>query len=326
MTDTILVTDFDFPDLEIERGVTEDANVELASADAETADEVIEAAREVDADALLVQYAPIDRTVLETLDVAAVGRYGIGVDAVDLEAAADEGVAVVNVPDYCQDEVATHTVALLFACVRRTSLYDRAIAEGTWDWTVGAPIHRLAGKTLGFAAFGSIPRRIAERLSGFDLEFVAYDPYRSAAELAEHGVETVSFDGLLERSDIVSVHTPLTEETRGLFDAEAFAAMGDDAVVLNTARGAVVDDEALATALEDDELAAAGLDVLPNEPPEDSPLVGRDDAVCTPHVAWYSEESIVDLRETVARDVARVLNGERPENPVTGDGPNDSNN
>ncbi|MDG5759033.1 C-terminal binding protein [Natronococcus sp. A-GB1] len=319
MTHTILVTDFDFPDLEIERGVLADRDVELVSADAETADEVIEAAREADTDALLVQYAPIDRDVLETLDVAVVGRYGIGVDTVDLEAATDEGVVVVNVPDYCEDEVPTHTIALLFACVRKTSLYDREIAEGTWDWTVGAPIHRLAGKTLGFAAFGKLPRRIAERLSGFDLEFVAYDPHQSADELAEYGVEKVSFDGLLERSDIVSVHAPLTEETRELFDAEAFAAMDDDAVLLNTARGAVVDDEALATALEDDELAAAGLDVLPAEPPEDSPLVGRDDVVCTPHVAWYSEESIVELRETVTRDVLRVLGDDRPENPVNED-------
>ncbi|MFU8869775.1 C-terminal binding protein [Natronococcus sp.] len=316
MTDTILVTDFDFPDLEIERGVLEGRDVDLVAADAETADGVIEAAREVEADALLVQYAPVDRDVLETLDLAAVGRYGIGVDTVDLEAAAAEGVAVVNVPDYCEDEVPNHTIALLFSCVRKTALYDRTIAEGTWDWTVGAPIHRLAGKTLGFAAFGSIPRGIAERLSGFDLEFVAYDPHQSAAELAEHSVEKVSFDGLLERSDIVSVHTPLTEETRGLFDAEVFAAMADDAVLLNTARGAVVDDEALATALEDDELAAAGLDVLPEEPPENSPLVGRDDVVLTPHVAWYSEESIVELRETVTRDVLRVLDGDRPENPV----------
>ncbi|AGB38548.1 C-terminal binding protein [Natronococcus occultus] len=319
MTDTILVTDFDFPDLEIERDVLEGRDIDLVATDAETADEVIEAAREVEADALLVQYAPIDRAVLELLDVAVVGRYGIGVDAVDLEAAADEDVVVVNVPDYCQSEVATHTIALLFACVRKTALYDRAIAEGTWDWTVGAPIERLPGKTLGFAAFGSIPRRIVERLSGFDLEFVAYDPHQSADELAECGVEKVSFDGLLERSDIVSVHAPLTAETRGLFDAAAFAAMDDDAIVLNTARGEIVDDKALATALEDGVLAAAGLDVLPNEPPEDSPLVDRDDVVCTPHVAWYSEESIVELREGVTRDVVRVLDGEAPENPVTGD-------
>ncbi|WP_293031624.1 C-terminal binding protein [Natronococcus sp.] len=316
MTHTILVTDFDFPNLEIERDVLDGRDVDLVAADAETADEVIEAAREVEADALLVQYAPIDRSVLESLDIAAVGRYGIGVDAVDLEAAADEGVVVVNVPDYCEDEVPTHTIALLFACVRKTSLYDRAIAEGTWDWTVGAPIERLSGKTLGFAAFGKLPRRIAERLSGFDLELVAYDPHQSADELAEYGVEKVSFEGLLERSDIVSVHTPLTEETRELFDAEAFAAMADDAVLLNTARGGVVDDEALATALENGELAAAGLDVLPNEPPEDSPLVGRNDVVLTPHVAWYSEESIVELRKSVTRDVCRVLNGDRPENPV----------
>lgn len=129
----------------------------------------------------------------------------------------------------------------------------------------------------------------------------------------------MSFDGLLERSDIVSMHAPLTEETRELFDAEAFSAMNDDAILLNTARGELVDTDALATALENDELAAAGLDVLPNEPPKDSQLVGRDDVVLTPHVAWYSEESYLDLHETVTRDVLRVLNGEQPENPVNED-------
>ncbi|TYL39186.1 C-terminal binding protein [Natronococcus pandeyae] len=323
MTDTILVTDFDFPDLDIERRVVDERDAELVSAQAETADEVIEAAREADADALLAQYAPIDEHVLDELDVQAVGRYGIGVDTVDLDAATDNGVVVVNVPDYCEDEVATHTIALLFACVRKTSLYDRAIDDGTWDWTIGAPIHRLPGKTLGFAAFGKIPQRIAKRLSGFEFELVAYDPYQSEDELAEYGVEKVSFDGLLERADIVSTHAPLTEETRELFDAEAFAAMDDDAILLNTARGEVVDTDALATALENDELAAAGLDVLPTEPPEDSPLVGRDDVVLTPHVAWYSEESYVDLHETVTRDVLRVLNGDRPENPVNENGLSD---
>jgi D-3-phosphoglycerate dehydrogenase / 2-oxoglutarate reductase len=319
MTDTILVTDFDFPELDVEHRVTDKRGAELVEAQAKTADEVIEAARTADADALLAQYAPIDRTVLETLDVRAVGRYGIGVDSVDLEAADDEGVVVVNVPDYCEDEVATHAIALLFACVRRTSLYDRAIASGTWDWTVGAPIERLPGKTLGFAGFGKIPCRIAERLSGFDLELLAYDPYRSEDDLAADGVEKVSFDGLLERVDAVSIHTPLTDETRGLFDAEAFGAMNDDAVLLNTARGEVVDADALAAALDGGEVAAAGLDVLPEEPPEDSPLVGRDDVVQTPHVAWYSEASIVELRETVTRDVLRVLDGKRPKNPVNED-------
>lgn len=151
---------------------------------------------------------------------------------------------------------------------------------------------------------------------GFDVDVIAYDPYVSAEELAEHGVEKVGFDELLDRADSVSIHTPLTEETRHLFDGDAFEAMDDDAVVVNTARGGVIDTDALAEALEEGRLRAVGLDVLPEEPPEDSPLVGRDDAVLTPHVGWYSEDSLVELRRTVAEDVARVLRGKEPQNPV----------
>lgn len=316
MTGTILVTDYDFPDLDIERARAEEAGVDLASTRAETADDVIEAGREAGADALLVQYAPITREVFEALDLAAVGRYGVGVDSVDLEAASDHRVPVVNVPDYCTNEVAEHALALLLSCVRETARFDARIKAGEWDWTAGKPIGRLQGATVGFVGFGRIPQRLVEKAAGFDFAFLAYDPYRSEADLAEYGVEKVDFDELLARSRIVSVHAPLTEETRNLLDSEAFGSMREDAVVINTARGAVIDTEALASAIEAGEIAGAGLDVLPEEPPEGSPLVDLEEVVLTPHVAWYSEESIVELRETVTRDVLSVLSGAEPRNPV----------
>ncbi|MCH7659967.1 MAG: C-terminal binding protein [Euryarchaeota archaeon] len=316
MTHTILVTDFDFPDLGIERRLVEEAGAELESARTETPEEVIDAARETSADALLVQYAPITRQVFETVDLAVVGRYGVGVDGVDLDAASDHDVPVVNVPDYCEDEVAEHALALLLSCIRETARFDRQVKNGEWDWTEGQPIHRLQGATVGFVGFGRIPQRLAAKAAGFRFELLGYDPYRSADELAEDGVEKVGFEELLDRSRIVSVHAPLTDETRGLLDSDAFERMRNDGVLVNTARGALVDCEALASAITEGEIAGAGLDVLPEEPPEESALFDLDSVVLTPHVAWYSEESIVELRETVTRDVLGVLAGEEPRDPV----------
>jgi D-3-phosphoglycerate dehydrogenase len=315
---TVLVTDYDFPDLDIETDVL--AEFELVGGSADSPEAVVEAAREADADALLVQYAPITAEVFEALpDLEVVARYGIGVDNVDLEAATEHGVPVVNVPSYCEEEVSTHALALLLSCVRRTALYTDQIHSGGWDWTAGQPIHRIRGGTLGLVGFGKIPPYLVGKVAGFDLECLAYDPYKSAEEIADGGAEKVGFEELLERSDFVSVHTPLTDETRGMFDADAFAAMKDSAILVNTARGPVVDVDALATAIEAGDLAAAGVDVMPDEPPESNPLADVDEVVLTPHVAWHSEESILDLRRNAAEDVRGVLSGEPPRNPVNDD-------
>jgi D-3-phosphoglycerate dehydrogenase len=313
---TVVVTDSDFPDLDIEREVFDELGAELVAGDARSPEEVIETGADADADALLVQYAPITREVFEALDLTVVGRYGIGYDCVDVEAATDHGVAVVNVPSYCVEEVATHALSLLLACVRRVPQYDRTVRSGTWDWTRERPIPRLSGRTLGLAGFGKLPRKLAAMVSGFELDVVAFDPYVDETEMAERGVERVDFDELLARSDLLSVHTPLTPETEGLFDRAAFDAMQPTAVLVNTSRGAVVDVDALAAALDAGDIAAAGLDVLPEEPPDDLPLLDRHDAVVTPHVAWYSEASLVELRRTVSEDVARALRGEAPTNVV----------
>jgi D-3-phosphoglycerate dehydrogenase len=311
----VVVTDYNFEDLGIERDVFESIGAEVVGADADGEQELVEAVE--GADALLNQYAPVGPAVLDAApDLRAVGRYGIGVDTVDLDAATEREVWVVNVPSYCEDEVSTHALSLLLACERRVARFDSAIDGGEWDWKLGRPIFRQRGRTLGLAGFGKIPQHLAEKAAALGMEVIAQDPYVASEEMADHGVEKVEFDALLERADAISVHTPLTDETRGLFDREAFEAMDEESVIVNTARGAVIDTDALADALDAGEIRAAGLDVLPEEPPEESPLVGRDDVVLTPHVGWYSEESIVELRRTVAEDVARVLEGEEPENPV----------
>ena len=315
MARTVVVVQHGFPDLSIERSVFADADLEVRETDARTEEAVASVAR--DADALVIQQAPVTRAVFEEAEnLAVVGRYGIGVDTIDLDAATDHGVPVVNVPDYCLDEVPTHALALLLAVERTIPRYTEAIEAGDWDWTVGRPIYRLRGRTLGLAGFGSLARGVLERAEPFGLEPIAYDPYVSGGEMAEYGAEKVSFDELLARSDVLSIHAPLTEETRNLFDADAFDAMKDEAILLNTARGAVVDVDALYDALVAGELRGAGLDVMPEEPPGDHPIFELDAAVFTPHVAWYSEESFVDLRRTVAEDVLRVLQGRTPANPV----------
>lgn len=307
----VVVTDHDFSNLDIESKIFDEVEAEIQVLQTESSDEIIEAAN--DADALLNQFTRLPAEVFEALDdLQVVGRYGIGVDNVDVAAATRNDVMVVNVPSYCVDEVSTHSMSLLLACARKVPFYDSYVVKGTWDWEHGAPIHRLAGKTLGFVAFGKIARSVSEKASGFGFDQIVYDPYISAADVEDTSVTKVTFDELLDRADLISIHAPLTDETESLFNQEAFSSMKDDAILVNTARGPIVDEQALYEALSNDEIGAAGLDVLNEEPPEDSPLMELDSVVITPHVAWYSEESKIELRQNVARDIRRVLRGEKP--------------
>ena len=283
-----------------------------------------------DAEGLIVDAAtPVTKEVLERAEnLEVVGRAGIGVDNVDVAAASEEGVVVVNVPDYAIEEVSTHALTLLLACVRKVGVYDTQVKTGTWSWEDGRPLHRLRGKTLGLLAYGKIARRFAEKVSGFDLDVIACDPYVERDEMAAAGVEKVGFEELLESADFLSVHAPLTDETKHLLDADAFERIGgigsDDGnetedegvIVVNTARGPVIDVDALTTALSSGTIAAAGLDVFDPEPPGDHPLLDRDDVIVTPHTAWYSEESRRELSRSVATDVLRVLRGTDPVSPV----------
>lgn len=314
---TVAITDYEFPDLEIETEIFEDAGVEVVTTQAGSPEDVIEVASEAGADALLVQYAQITPAVFDALEgLEVVAKYGIGTDNIDKESATEHGVKVLNVPDYCQDEVAEHALGLVLSCERKFPLFDAAVKSGTWDWHQGSPMHRLTGNTVGVIGCGRIGSTFVEKARGFEFEVLGYDPNVSDETLRERGFEPTSFDDLLARSDVVTVHVPLTDETEGMFGAAAFERMRSNAILLNTSRGPVVDTDALADALGAGELRGAGLDVLHEEPPADSPLLDRDDVVLTPHVSWYSEDSIVDLRETVANDAARALTGQAPKNVV----------
>lgn len=322
MAHTVVLSDDKTVDPAHQREILGDAGAEVDILDERT--EAAVATVLQGADGIIVDAAtPVTAAALngsETLQV--VGRAGIGVDNVDVAAATENGITVVNVPDYALEEVSTHALALLLACVRAVPQYDRAVKAGEWDWTVGAPIRRMAGKTLGLVGFGQIARRLAAKLRTFGLDVVATDPYVDAATMRDYGVERVSFEAVLDRVDYLSVHAPLYDETRGLLSTAEFERLDDDCIVVNTGRGAVIDETALVDALEGGEIASAGLDVLESEPPSpESPLLGRDDVVLTPHAGWYSEESRRDLSESVARDVTAVLRGEEPANPVDPDTP-----
>ena len=311
---SIAVTDWDFPDLGVERSVLAGTDTELIDLQADSPTEIVYALDDVDG--LLVQYAEITDTVLEALDPEAVGRYGIGVDNVDIEAATEQGTYVLNVPDYCVDEVPTHALSLMLACVRRVTQYDSEIKSGTWDWTTGKPIDRVVGSTLGLYGFGKLSRNFLDLVEGFDFEVLVYDPYVDAATIEDAGAQQVGRETLLAESRFVSVHAPLTEETRGTFDEAAFNRMRGDAILINTARGGIVDTEALVEAVESGNIAGAGIDVLPEEPPEPTPPLDHPNVVYTPHVAWYSEQSLEALRRRVTEDVLAVVSGEKPTNPV----------
>lgn len=315
MSHQVVVTDHSFPSLSIEEALVANRDIELEFADASNESEIID--RASGADAILTSHIAVTRAVFEALDdLRVVGRYGIGVDTVDLEAATDHGVQVVNVPTYCEEEVSTHALGLLLSVLRRIPAYDTEIKEGKWDWMRGIPLQRLQGKTVGLVGFGKIARNFRKKMNGFDVDFIVFDPYLGSEEINQRDAKKVSFDELVEQADVVSVHAPLTEETEGLIDETVLTQLKDSAIVINTSRGSVVEVDSLHKAIEAGEIYGAGLDVMPNEPPDAETVSHHHRVVYTPHSGWYSESAMTDLRETVMKDVLGILSGERPQNPV----------
>jgi D-3-phosphoglycerate dehydrogenase len=312
----IAVTDSPFPSLDPAKAALARIDPELRVAKSASADDVLAVAR--DADAILVTYAKLPGDLLRQLRrCKAIGRFGLGVDNIDIAAAAEFGITVTYVPDYCMQEVSDHAMALLLALARKVPQSNALVQAGRWEMPAVVPIHRLAGRVLGLVGFGNIPRELTPKAKAFGLRVVAHDPYVSQPVLDAAGVERVSFDRLLEISDFVSIHAPLLSATRGLFNAEVFRKMKKGARLINTARGPLVDEDALVAALDSGQLAGAALDVVAVEPlPKDSKLIGRDNVILTPHTAFYSVEALNELQTKCAADVARVLSGEPPVYPV----------
>jgi D-3-phosphoglycerate dehydrogenase len=314
----VVITDYVWESLDVEKK-TLDGLAAIVPMKTRKPEEFIGEA--ADCDALLNTYAgPITGEVMARMPKCRIiARYGIGVDTIDLDAATRAGIIVTNNPTYCIEEVAEHTMALILACARKVPLYDRVVREGRWEVPPGKPMFRVSGRTLGLVGFGNIARQVAVRAAAFGMRVLFADPFVKQGQFAEPGMK-VELDTLLRDSDFVSVHPPLTPETRGMVNGAAFARMKPTAFLVNCARGPVVDTEALVIALDAKKIAGCALDTIDPEPlPERHPLRNRDNVIVTPHVAWYSEQALVGLQAGAPGEVRRVLSGEWPINVVNRD-------
>jgi D-3-phosphoglycerate dehydrogenase / 2-oxoglutarate reductase len=314
MTGVVVITDLDHDNVDPERSVLDGHDVELRVLQCRTPEEV--AAQAGGADVLINQYVPITGETLDALPrCRLVVRYGVGVDNVDVEAAAARGVWVANVPDYGRDEVADHTLALALAVLRGVVVLDRSVREGSWDLEAARPLRRLGTLTYGVVGCGAIGTAVAGRAAGLGMRVLGYDVPQVRSEPP---IERVPLEELLSSSDVVSLHAALTPETHHLLGAAALGRMRPSAFLVNTARGGLVDAAALLAALDAGELAGAALDVLEGEPPDELGwrLARHPKVVMTPHAAWYSEEAFHTLKTEVAREALRVLEGGPPRSPV----------
>jgi D-3-phosphoglycerate dehydrogenase / 2-oxoglutarate reductase len=313
----IAITDSPFPSLDPAKQALAKLDPEYRMAKSPAAEDILAVAR--DADAVLVTYARLPGELLRELKrCKAIGRFGLGVDNIDLPAAKALGIAVNYVPDYCLREVSDHAMALLLALARKVTLSNKLVQSGRWEVPPITPLRRLEGQVLGLIGFGNIPRALAPKAKAFGLRVVTHDPYVQPEVLAKAAVEDASFDALLGMSDFISVHAPLSAATRGLVNAAAFAKMKKGALLINTARGPLIDEAALIAALDSGQLGGAALDVVASEPlAKDSPLLGRDNVIITPHIAFYSVEALEELQTKCASDVARVLSGGKALYPIS---------
>lgn len=309
----VVVTDHLFEHLKIERELLGAAGHELRfDGNVANPDEIVERAGE--ADAVLNCDVPMPAQVIRRLEhCRVIARYGIGVDTIDIDAATAHGILVTNVPDYCIDEVSDHALALILSLARGVIRLDRGVRAGAWEISGAPTTRRLRGRTLGLVGFGRIARALAGKAGTIGLVVSAYDPYVPDDDIRAAGAQPQSLSDLLRTADIVSIHVPLTAETRHLIDRAGLELMKPDALLVNTSRGAVVDTAALQDALDSGDLAGAGLDVLEIEPPDPlDPLLEREDVVVTPHAAFFSEESVAELQRKASEQVVVALAGSIP--------------
>ena len=271
-----------------------------------------------DADVVVVNMVPVTRALVQTWTrCRTLIRHGVGYDNVDLAALDEAGIPVCYIPDYCVEEVAEQAIALILACGRRVvssrKVLEESSANGRWDFKDTIPIFRMAGKKLGILGCGRIGSRVYHKLQGFGFDFLICDPYLTAERKKELGIEVVDKGTLFRQSDFITIHTPLTAETRHIVNRESLALMKPTVYIVNTARGGMVDSDALAEALKNGKIAGAAIDVYETEPPKPGyPLFEQRHAILTPHLAWYSEDSGIRIRELVLLEIERALAGLPP--------------
>ena len=314
----VLITDYVWPTTDPEEAVLrEEADAEAVVAPDGSEDTLVSLAGDVDA--IMTCFAQVTPAVLRAAPkCVAVGRFGVGVDNIAVDTATELGMAVTYVPDYCVDEVSDHVMALLLGWNRRVALFDNSAKRDGWG-SIGLTMRmmRLRGKTLGVIGFGRIGQAVAQKALAFGFRVLAYDPYMTSEQCALRGARKSDMDTLLSESDFVSLHSPLNAETENMIGGRELEMMKSEAFLINCARGPLIDEAALCDALTTGSIAGAGLDVMvDNHPANNHPLLGLDNIIITPHVAFFSQESTLELEQRAAREVAYVLTGRMPDNLV----------
>lgn len=307
----VVVTDHIYMDFEEEKKLFESAGAKLEVAQCRREEDVIKASK--GAIGLINSEIPITRNIIESLpDLKVIAKYSLGVDNVDVEAATENNVFVANVPDYCQDEVSNHALALIMSLTRKIVSLNQTVKQGKWSFTDGVPLHRFNTQTVGLLSFGNIARKLAKKLLAIGFNVITYDPYLQQAD-KESNVEPVSLEELMRRSDVISIHTPLTKDTYHLVDKDLLNHAKPSAIIVNTGRGSIINERDLIEALKEGKISGAGLDVLEKEPMEENnPLLSMDNVILTPHIAFYTEESMQELKRKTALNILDVLQGKEP--------------
>lgn len=313
----VVVTDDRYNEYEEEKKVLETIGAELVIENCFTPEEVVKVCK--DADAVLCNLAPMPAEVIEKLNKCKIiARYGVGYDNVDVKACTQKGIWVANVTDYCAEEVSDHALALIMACARKVARRDRQVRNGEWNIGSKDPIYRIAGKTFAFLGFGMIGRCLYRKIKGLNFSKVlVYDPFLDEKTIQDLGAEKADWETALKEADFISIHMPLNDKTRGIIDSKAFDLMKPTAIIVNTSRGPIIDEQSLIDALNNGKINSAGLDVHAKEPlDKNNPLMNIENCVLTDHVGWYSEDSMKELKAKAAENVKAVLTSGKPNYPV----------
>ena len=319
MSYKILVTDYVWPNTEPERAVLAQIDAELIEAPDSSEETLVSLAKDVDG--ILTCFAQVTENVVRAAEKCVViGRYGVGFDNIRVDVATELGIAVTYVPDYCVEEVSDHVLGLVLAWNRRIPLFDNSVKTKGWgSVTLDMPILRLRGKKIGLLGYGRIGRMVAQKAQAFGFDVLAYDPFVSP-DAAASGVRMVDMETVLKESDFISLHSPLNAETENMIGAKELALMKPTSFIINCARGPLIDEEALYDALSNHRIGGAGLDVLVDaHPAPDYKLLKLDNVIITPHVAFFSQEAVLELEQRAAGEVVSVLQGKMPDNLVNPD-------
>ena len=312
----IVITDHGFANINPELAVLQHSGYEIVDAQCKTEEDLLEVTK--DAFALIVQWAPITAKVIRNLEnCRVIVRYGIGIDNLDLVAAKEKNIPVCNVPDYCIDEVADHSMALAMALNRQIPATDTRVREGIWKIIPPGNVPACNDSLFTTLGFGRIARSVLKRAGAFNFNLAAFDPYVDEAEMQAHGVRKLTFEEAIGQSDILSLHLPLNEQTHHIINRDTLRNMKSGAVLINTSRGGLINTVELAQALHENEIGGAGIDVFEQEPlPGDHPLLQAPNMIITSHTAWYSKRSIPILQQFAAEEVLRTINGEPLKNRI----------